>query len=143
MVALVARYGAVAAARCGHRGEWGGGAVVTEVLWEVRCAWHDCQLPGTVVVSFRPHAVGPAGWAVTVCKHHAVPVPDRVSGQGWGVGVNALRLRGRSVTEWDIIDARSDQGVGRVVLEDGAFFLTDVDGDAGAGASHRLRRARL
>ncbi|MDT0235393.1 hypothetical protein [Curtobacterium sp. BRB10] len=115
-------------------------AVFTGVLWEVRCAWHDCPLSGTVVVSFRPHAVGPAGWALTVCEHHAVPVPNRAAGQGWGVGVNALRLRGRSETEWDIIEGSSDRVVGRVVLENGAFFLTDVDGETEVGAFYRLEQ---
>lgn len=115
-------------------------AVFTGVLWEVRCAWRDCRMSGTVVVSFRPHAVGPAGWALTVCEHHVVPVPEAAAGLGWGVGVNALRLRGRSETEWDIIEGRSDQVVGRVVLENGAFFLTDVDGETEVGAFYRLEQ---
>ena len=118
----------------------GGGAVVTGVLWEVRCAWHDCRLPGVVAVSFRPHAVGPSGWALTVCEHHAVPVPESAAGQGWGVGVNALRLRGRSETEWDIIESLTDRIVGRVILENGAFFLTDVDGETEVGAFYRLEQ---
>ncbi len=37
------------------------------------------------------------------------PVPGSAAGQGWGVGVNALRLRGRSETEWDIIESRTDR----------------------------------
>ncbi len=118
----------------------GGGSVVTGVLWEVRCAWHDCPLPGVVAVSFRPHAVGPSGWALTVCEHHAVPVPESAAGQGWGVGVNALRLRGRSETEWDIIESLTDRIVGRVILENGACFLTDVDGDIEVGAFYRLEQ---
>lgn len=107
---------------------------------EIPCAWYDCRSPGTVVVSFRPHAVGPAGWAVTVCEHHAAAVPDGVAGQEWGVGVDALRLRGRSETEWDIIEGRSDRLVGRVVRENGAYFLTDVEGDTAVGAFHRLEQ---
>lgn len=83
--------------------------MLTGLEWEIPCAWYDCRSPGTVVVSFRPHAVGPAGWALSVCENHAVAVPDGVAGQGWGVGVDALRLRGRSETEWDIIEGRSDR----------------------------------
>ncbi len=114
--------------------------MLTGVFWEVRCAWHGCRLPGMVAVSFRPHAVGPAGWALTVCEHHAVPVPESVAGQGWGVGVNALRLRGRSETQWDVIESRTDRVVGRVILENGASFLTDVDGDTEIGAFYRLEQ---
>ncbi|TCL87849.1 hypothetical protein EDF31_102558 [Curtobacterium sp. PhB142] len=114
--------------------------MLTAVAWEVQCARYECRLPGVVAVSFRPHAVGPAGWALTVCEHHAVPVPERAAGQGWGVGVNALRLRSRSETEWDIIEGQTDRLVGRVMLESGAFFLTDVDGAAEVGAFYRLEQ---
>ncbi len=54
--------------------------------------------------------------------------------------MDALRLRGRSETEWDIIDGRSDQVVGRVIRENGAYFLTDVEGDVELGAFHRLEQ---
>lgn len=110
------------------------------VTRELVCAWYDCRSPGTVVVSFRPHAVGPAGWALTVGEHHAVAVRHGAAGQGWGVGVDALRLRGRPETEWDIIEGRSDRLVGRVVRENGAYFLTDVEGDTEVGALHRLEQ---
>lgn len=83
---------------------------------------------------------GTFGWALTVCEHHAVPVPESAAGQGRGVGVNALRLRGRSETEWDIIEGRADRTVGRVILENGAFFLTDVDGETEVGAFSRLKQ---
>ncbi|WP_263090297.1 hypothetical protein [Curtobacterium sp. RIT-PI-V] len=114
--------------------------MLTAVAWEVQCARYECRLPGVVAVSFRPHAVGPSGWALTVCAHHAVPVPESAAGQGWGVGGNALRLRGRSETEWDIIESLTDRIVGRVLLENGAFFLTDVDGETEVGAFYRLEQ---
>ncbi|MDT0235244.1 hypothetical protein [Curtobacterium sp. BRB10] len=52
--------------------------------------------------------------------------------------MSALRLAGKSDTEWDIIEGRSDRVVGRVVWENGAFFLTDVDGGTELGAFYRL-----
>lgn len=77
-----------------------------------------------------------------MCEHPAVPVHEGVAGQGWGVGVDALRLRlrGRSETEWDIIEGRSDRLVGRVMRENGAYFLTDVGRDTEVGAFYRLEQ---
>ncbi|QSB24677.1 hypothetical protein [Curtobacterium sp. 24E2] len=54
--------------------------------------------------------------------------------------MNALRLRGRSETEWNVIESLTDRIVGRVVLENGACFLTDVDGDIEVGAFCRLEQ---
>ncbi|QZQ55565.1 hypothetical protein KZI27_01465 [Curtobacterium sp. TC1] len=54
--------------------------------------------------------------------------------------MNALRLRGRSETEWDIIESLTDRIVGRVILENGAFFLTDVGGETEVGAFYRLEQ---
>ncbi|WP_159573740.1 hypothetical protein [Curtobacterium sp. 18060] len=54
--------------------------------------------------------------------------------------MNALRLRGRSETQWDVIESRTDRVVGRVILENGASFLTDVDGDTEIGAFYRLEQ---
>lgn len=55
--------------------------------------------------------------------------------------MDALRLRGRSETEWDVIDGRSDQVVGRVIQENGAFFLIDIEADVELGAFYRLEQA--
>lgn len=103
---------------------------------EAVCGWHNCRLPAVLSVSFRPHAVGPAGWAVSVCAEHAVPVPETLADQRWGVGVDALRLQGRSETEWDVIDGRSDRVVGRVIRQNDSNVLTDVDGDIERDAAH-------
>lgn len=54
--------------------------------------------------------------------------------------MDALRLRSRSDTEWDIVEGRSDRLVGRVIRENGAYFLTDVEGDVELGAFYRLEQ---
>lgn len=36
--------------------------------------------------------------------------------------------------EWDIIEGRSDRVVGRVIRENGAYFLAEVEGETEVGA---------